>query len=542
MYCKNCGTQLDDHAKFCYACGTPVGATPAPKPHSETPPVPKKKKGLIALVAIVALVAVAAVVLSGLFVNDSVKVAAAFAKSGKAFSTTVDRMALTDFSTLEKNETISEEISMWIDEIYGDDSLSGLGYRLNLDSDLPNRNVDLSLTPFWGSADLLSIQMRLDDSEIFLGSPELTGDDFYMINTQTFCQDLEALGVDMGDAADFSFNIFDIAQQFKDLRTENEAWNKAIKEAAAALLKEVQVEKSGSETVDINGAAFKCTAYDVLIPETAMHTFLNSMADAYPEVDYTTTYMEMLRSIGIPAYIMEEMETAMADPAANVQEVFNFLHEALETLGDIHLNLCLNDGYVVSAVYQNNFDGVDVAVTLTIGGGDNYVDNICLAIAVDEEAYRITSTGNHAGTSNAFTDVTVVEYVCDGQVTPLIQMDTTYAPKQVEDNFSFVAKAGGSSLELQGQLTCDKDFMNLYLSRIQVSELGDPLFSLGMEVSIGKYEGKGFSIQNSQAFADMTMEDLTAIAMELTNNATEWVVGLDTDIQKMIMEYAYNFF
>ncbi len=32
MFCTQCGTRLDDSARFCTACGKPVGVSPAPPP------------------------------------------------------------------------------------------------------------------------------------------------------------------------------------------------------------------------------------------------------------------------------------------------------------------------------------------------------------------------------------------------------------------------------------------------------------------------------------------------------------------------------
>ena len=552
MYCNKCGAQLDDHAKFCFGCGAQVGAgaaaTPNPQPSYEAPVAPKKapkkkKKGLVAVVAIIAVVAVAAaaLVFSGLMGGDTVKVAAALAKSGKAFTNAADKLELTDVSALMEDEKISEEVSMWIDEIYGDTTFSGLGYRMAVDSDLPNRNIDMVLTPVWGSVDLLNIQMKMNDAEFYLGSPELTGGEFYMVNTETIFQDLANMGADLGDATSLRFNIFDIADQIKQMNAGNEEWTKAIQEAGTALLAEVEVSKVGSEEIDVNGAALNSTAYGVMVPETALHTFLDTIADAYSHVDYTTVYMEMLESMGFPAYILDEMEAAMADPSASVEEVFSVIHVALEELGDIQLNLYIHDGYVVSVVYESTIDGVDAMIALDIGGGTNYVDNIGLEVMVDHEGYRITSTGNHAGTGDAFTDVTILEYVYDGTVTPLVQMDSSYAPKQVEDNFSFLLKSDGAALELQGNLTCGQDFMNLYLHEISISEYDEVFAVLGMEFSISKYEGESISVDHSHAFADMTESDLMTALEEVTGYATNWAMNLDSDIQNKIMEIAYNF-
>jgi hypothetical protein len=40
--CKQCGTELPDHARFCLQCGTPVPAPESQEPGSEEPPVPPR--------------------------------------------------------------------------------------------------------------------------------------------------------------------------------------------------------------------------------------------------------------------------------------------------------------------------------------------------------------------------------------------------------------------------------------------------------------------------------------------------------------------
>jgi phage shock protein C len=40
MFCTQCGTRLDDSARFCTLCGKAVGADPAPNAPSIAPPPP----------------------------------------------------------------------------------------------------------------------------------------------------------------------------------------------------------------------------------------------------------------------------------------------------------------------------------------------------------------------------------------------------------------------------------------------------------------------------------------------------------------------
>ena len=73
MFCENCGVKLEEGARFCGNCGTPVKmeaipTPPAPKKKMEaipTPPAPepekkKNNKKIIAILAVVIILAIAA--------------------------------------------------------------------------------------------------------------------------------------------------------------------------------------------------------------------------------------------------------------------------------------------------------------------------------------------------------------------------------------------------------------------------------------------------------------------------------------------------
>lgn len=66
MFCKNCGTQLSDGAKFCNSCGTSINGTPSTSANAS--PVSSKntkKKSPIGIIAIVIIVIAAIALFSG---------------------------------------------------------------------------------------------------------------------------------------------------------------------------------------------------------------------------------------------------------------------------------------------------------------------------------------------------------------------------------------------------------------------------------------------------------------------------------------------
>ena len=80
MFCNKCGKEIPNHAQFCNYCGAPVNnfqsqpAAPS-APQTVEIPVPKKKKGNLAVKIIIGIVVFIAVVfvaklITGLFLNS----------------------------------------------------------------------------------------------------------------------------------------------------------------------------------------------------------------------------------------------------------------------------------------------------------------------------------------------------------------------------------------------------------------------------------------------------------------------------------------
>lgn len=63
MFCKKCGTEYSDDAKFCPNCATPNGdSAPVQPPVTPMQPPRKKKKGLVAVVIVIAVIVVIAAI------------------------------------------------------------------------------------------------------------------------------------------------------------------------------------------------------------------------------------------------------------------------------------------------------------------------------------------------------------------------------------------------------------------------------------------------------------------------------------------------
>ncbi len=120
MFCRNCGKNLSDNAKFCDGCGTRVDTAPAPASQpsiSTTPPLKRNKKTLSILIGSVAAVVVIAVgIIVGVNIagNKPEKIAEKFATAAITADPQAYVNCMPDFMIREIAEEISEEMDFGV--------------------------------------------------------------------------------------------------------------------------------------------------------------------------------------------------------------------------------------------------------------------------------------------------------------------------------------------------------------------------------------------------------------------------------------------
>lgn len=523
MYCWNCGAEVKEGNQFCQDCGSRQETA-----SSQQLPVqqvvkksPKKTPvGIIASAVAVVLVIVLLFVFMG---SPSAKVGKALAKSGKAFVNALEKTKLTNITDLAAEKDLSQDISFRLSSVEGDSALKGAGVRMSVDSSLSGRVIGVGVTPYFGSADLLNLHLKLDNDKIYVGSPELIENSYFMVNTATIGEDLNRLlGTD--EAENLSFNIFDLVEQSQKIAAVDEEMEKALRKAGKELVKEIEVEKEGSKTVEVNGQDLKCAAYHVVITEDSLDQLLDTLEDVYMDKLQETNdaYIDMIKATGLPDDVIDELEYTLEDNYVTTEYTFENLHDVLDELGDVELDLYINKGYVVAAVYENTLDGSDVELVVQVGGGDKYVDDISLRLDIDDDAIIITSSGNHTGAGGEFTDETVIKEGYNGKEYTVAELEMSYAPKEKNDNFEWEMKVDGEKFTAEGQITCSKESVSVNLEKVKL----DDYMTFALEYQLGKYEGDGIVIGQELNLTDMSDEELLKIVMELEENAGKLLEGL----------------
>lgn len=534
MNCKHCGNPLQENDKFCYVCGARVddesyagqeSADTWQGDSSDAVFAPKKKsKARIGLFAGVAVAAVAVVlIVVSLFRTPTATVLSAVNKSIDAYAGVAEEMGLSKAVQQVQQESYSMEASAWFDSYYGFEEVNGLGVRVTNDFNLHNRKCAVTVTPFMGSADLLSVQAKLDDAAFYLGAPELTGNKFYMVNTETIGEDMAALGDLMGEdlreIRSIGFNCFELIEMAKEALKMDEDDQKYLDEAVDALVHAIEVEKADSETVRVNENHVKCKVYNVRIPRYELKDLINAMEDCADMGRMQDLAVDLLEAMGLPRAALAELE---ADMYVDSGYFFDELREVVSYLGDIELTVYIDKGYVMAVVYELKDE--DIEITLNLGGGKNYVDDLSLSIIHDrDDMLVITSTGNHAGSKGVFTDETVIELTEYGDMQTLFTSEFRYEPKKKSGNlFWEMTTEDDDTLTVEGNLTTGNS-IELIIDELSFSEYGRRYLTMGLEYSIGKYSDDTVKVGESVAFAQMSRTELTDAAMEIYENATTWM-------------------
>lgn len=571
MFCLKCGKEISGGAKFCPHCGAVIspgasagGSTPTKAPVYTIPdfdvvgtsPASGGKKrrgtGLIigGAVAVVLVIAVILAAIGGLFSSPKGTVEKALAKTVAAYSEAKDKMGAPDLAQLMKDKSYTQNLSVELGSInqeltgwYDLSSLKGIGVRLNADYDQKGRKMDLDMAVFYDDDDLASIQMLVDGGKMLFASPEFTKGDAYGFNTETLGKDLDKLGVedDDIDVKKIGFNIFDLMEKAAPSEEDTKEMEKIMADARKALLDAVEVEKTGKQNVDVNGKSTDAVLYHVVIPKDAMKDYVNALEDAMKLVDTADMLEEIFLSVGLDKAAVKDIMSQM-NTTDVYGELAGQLKQAVKTIGDVELDVYVSGGYVCAVEYSKKINGTKVEIEAYLGGGANYVDDLSMKITVGSEKVTIESSGDHAGKSGVFTDETTIR-ADSGRITSELRWE----PKASKNNFEWELRVDSTaSIQMEGQLTTDKNSVDLHLDELSISAAGTRLLSLEADYYLGPCKGMQVSMPDqilAGMLGDMDRDDLEDLYYDIQENAEDWAYDMmdkiPSDLVNLLNYYYY---
>lgn len=570
MFCRQCGRKMEDGARFCPHCGaaaetaeTPVPGTDlladalVPQPMTDpaaagpamggtVPPAEngrilgagKKRRslGLPAAIggAVIAAAAAAVILLSGLLGGPKAALAKAALKSVNAWQSAAQAVGLPDMGKLAKNRQITQELSLRLksvsDEVsyyYSDlSALEGLGVRMTEGINLPDRKMDLSAALSYGSSDVLSGWLCVDNDTVTLGSPEFLDSGVYGFSTETLGRDLVHLSDEIPEELeDISFNLFDLIETFSKPVEVDKA---ALKELADA----IEAEKTGKVSMDINDHNVDCTGYHVIIPKSALRDWVNAVEDAYKDRGLDDAVIDMLRSFGVPGDELSEIRGDLED-SLNGREMFDSLKEIIKAVGDVELDVYLSGGYIAAVEWEDKIEGEKAELGAFFGGGKNYADDMSLELRISDARVRLSSTGSHSAAGGTYTDETTFRVQAGGGNFS-VKSEVNYQPKKSADNFEWTVKGEGFSLTAEGQLEGTKDSLSMELDKLAVSAMGMELVRLEAGYAIRPYEALSRPSKAPAMLAEMDEEDMMELCSDVSANAQSWALDMLNDMPALV--------
>ena len=567
MFCTNCGKQLPDSAKFCTNCGTrmetaepvnyfkpaqksladempEVKPVPTPEPVAayapadipKAPPKAKRKKfnplAVIIPAAGAAVIALIVVLILVAFGGDKATVGKALVKSAGEFSDAVVNFETPEIVNDNQEVVGSESLSLWINSLPQAPELEGMGIQINTDINEPGRSSQITVSGTYGAAEIITAQILLEDAYLYADVPQITGGRSFAVNTEQLGAVLMNFGLEEEGIDKLGFNYWDIYQYLKDTLMQDPEAYKLPPEVIAAFVDAIEVEKLGKETVDVNGNALKCTAYEVVIPDDAIADILEAYLDLALEIDpyaAAESILEVYRMIGMPDEMIAQMEEElyyMYEDMNVSDEAYDSIDMVVDTLGNIQLEVFLHKGYVVSVQYEETIDGVDIEFALDLGGGKNYADDLSIEIIADEAEITLVSSGDHTGKNGIYTDSTVLEVTSPYSEKVRIKSNMEYEPEASSDNFSWELDADVFSIELNGQLTPGKKEAVIRFDEATVWVEGQKMASVGMELGVREYQGSSMNTGNSIDLTYITLDELYEEVMAMEGTAMAWAEGL----------------
>ena len=520
-------------------------AAPAYAPQQTYAAPPKQKKGpklglIIGIIAAVVVIgALVACFLLGVFSGPKGTVGKALKKSVKAYSSAIDDLDPIDLKALYKNKQFSEFIEISAKDIDlgggASESADGVGARLSINYDGAGRAADLALTPYYSDGDIATIRLALDDSKLYIGSPELTDGEFYGLDTKTLGRDLcELTGSD--EIEDLGFNFFQLIEDIEKM-TEDAVDKKGVEAANKALQKAIVVTKEGKESIDVNGKTVSAAKYNVKSPRKALETYIESVVKCIKVEKFGDNLADLFISVGFDEYDVDDLRDSFDE--IDLDEWIDELEEnVLDELGDIELKVYVSGGYISAFVYEKKIDDQKLVLSGYFGGPNDYVDNVTLSALSKgdgwSDEYILTSSGSRSGKNGLFTDETKIIEKYNGSKYNIFSSQAEYNKKTGALSLRFKTEDGDTDIKLEGTLKMDAKSFDLDFSDLKVKDsYGDTILAAKGRVKLGAYDkGAAFAVSGAKMLSDMSEDDFTELGEKIGENLNEISeeTGLDLSI------------
>ena len=518
MVCKVCGRELADTDRFCIECGTVVQAQI--QDYTGRTTVKRKKKLWVPILAvIVALVIAAAALLPGILIGDAAKLLKAAFKSWNAWRE-CSVMDLQAVAELAEQREFTGEYQLWLEDLPEQAQLEGFGIRAALDFSRPQDRFGLVLAPTYGYADLLQAKMLLQGKEMYLGSPELSKDVWYLLHADRLSQDLQALGYDTTKIDTVCNNAVLFWRSLKNVAANTLTAVGNLGNTVLEYKDQLSVTDGGKEEIQVNGNSLKAQRYEIVIPKQVVSAVVDVAEKLYLDQNSSQMLLELCRSLDMGRKDLETLENDLLNAEDRHEAVFERIRKAVEAQGDMNLQVHISGGYLVRLAFSLKVENAVVDVAAELGGGKYYVDDLSVkASTADIKLLELTSKGSHRAKDGVYTDRSRLTVLGN----EIFLWDLRYVQASDRDDFSWTVHLGDTSIKMDGWVNPGKHEFAVHLSEINLVKAGQDLGTCGMELRLGLYLPEQMDTSNHIVLSEMTKEARTAASLDVMGNITEWL-------------------
>ena len=341
-----------------------------------------------------------------------------------------------------------------------------------------------------GSLSVFTLSARTEGRLCTLSCP-LLGNPL-LINMDTLPEDLNEMGLgSLLDGEGAGFSAISAAAPSPEF-VLSDAEEAELFDALKALAKDIDVKNSGTKKANVNGYEKSCHYYAVIVPSADLCRLWDAISPA------------LLRTLKEAPVLLEGAEES-ADP----EELLSDLRAALISTGSWTLELGICDKVVMSAAVDlsGSFRGSKFSLrpALTVGGGEEYVDDLALCVAWgdgDDKTLEWYSHGDHTAKTGAFTDESSLSL--SGEEVLLSKL--RYADGEKKDNLKLELNADDTSIVISGTLLSSAEELSFTDGNITLE--GEKSAEYGVESRMSAYAELVPPVENAAPLSETSWSEI----------------------------------
>lgn len=270
------------------------------------------------------------------------------------------------------------DMGLQMESLLGSTEFAGAGFSMAAAEDRDTGAMDMDFGIQYGGMDLASAQIYLDDSELAVALPELTGKvfslnlaedlDTQVANSPYLGKNLSDMGFNLQGYVDYMKKANEISQSETPMFDMGALWEryKTGSEAIDNLKAAMTVEKGEKKSFTVDGEEQECTGYHVVLSSDSLVRFFADTKEFFLEDETlkkdVVTYLELVKDLNDSVSGTYSLDAVTGGDGSQTEELTpQEQQEEIWTTVDSSLDEALTQ-------FQNSVGDLNLAVYVTDDG------------------------------------------------------------------------------------------------------------------------------------------------------------------------------